>query len=576
MTAWMILCLTLAANPTLPAVGLQPLPPPNPAPVAAPAVNPPAAAPAPKAPSDDVPDAVVVCPKSFVSALEPLLAHRHAQGHRFVYIPNTFTAEQIRTGIREAAKKGGLKYVLLVGDAEPALSTSDVVRQRCIPTHYVEAKVNIKFGSEPEIATDNWYADLDDDHLPDVAVGRIPADTPQQLAGVVAKILAYERSVDHGLWRQRINFVAGVGGFGGVIDSLIENTTRKFLTDGIPASYTTNMTYGSWRSPFCPDPRRFHEVSLQQHNDGCLFWVYIGHGQSNSLDRIVVPGARFHILDVNDSAKLQCVNRAPIAVMLACYTAAFDGEKDCLAETMLLAPGGPVAVYGGSRVTMPYAMAVMGSAMMEQYFKAQPETLGEAILSAKLQMVKPLDETNPLKNTNRLLLDAMASVMSPARQQMTDERKEHVHLFNLVGDPMTKLAHPTKVKISVPRDADPGQTVTISGESTIAGTALVELVCRRDCFKGELPQRDHFNPSNAGLAALHPVYEQANDRCWTRLQLPVQPGAFSTTLTIPAECQGPCHIRVFVQGPQSHALGSANVYVKPIKLADHTEAAAGK
>jgi hypothetical protein len=586
MSAWLLVCLTLAAEPA-PAANNSPplLTPPAaqapttpaaeteaPAALATPAIP---AAPQPAAkpvvPSDESPDAVVVCPKSFVPALEPLLAHRHAQGHRFVYIPNTWTAEQIRTGIRETAKKGGLKYVLLVGDAEPALALSAQVRERCIPTHHAAAKVNVKFGSEPEIATDNWYADLDDDQLPDVAIGRIPADSPKQVSDVVAKILAYERSVDHGLWRQRINFVAGVGGFGGLVDSMIESTTRKFLTNGIPAGYTTSMTYGSWRSPFCPDPRRFHEVSLQQHNDGCLFWVYIGHGQSTALDRVAVPGARFHILDVNDGPKLKAENRSPIAVMLACYTAAFDGEQDCLAETMLHSPGGPVAIYGGSRVTMPYAMAVMGSSLMTQYFQHQPETLGQAILHAKQEMAAPLDEKNPLKNTNRLMLDAMASVMSPARNQLADERQEHVLLFNLIGDPMTKLAHPAQVKVNAPRDADPGQIIEITGESSIPGNALIELCCRRDCFKTELPQRDHFNPSNAGLASLHPTYEQANDRCWLRSAIEMPAGQFSTQLTIPADCTGPCHVRVFVQGSETHALGATNVYVRQVKLTRHAK-----
>ena len=65
--------------------------------------------------------------------------------------------------------------------------------------------------------------------------------------------------------------------------------------------------------------------------------------------------------------------------------------------------------------------------------------------------------------------------------------------------------------------------------------AWVELCCRRDCFKSELPQRDHFDPSNAGLAALHPVYEQANDRVWVRQELPLAAGEFATKLAIPAE-----------------------------------------
>jgi hypothetical protein len=541
MSAWLLLCVALAADPST-------------------------------EPADDsAPDAVIVCPKAFVPALEPLLAHRYAQGHRFAHIPNTWKAEEIKAGIRKAAERGRLKYVLLVGDAEPAMNTNVLVRQRCIPVHYEPAKINVKFGSEPEIASDNWFGDLDDDSIPELAIGRIPADTPKQVADVVAKILAYEKSIDHGLWRQRINFVAGVGGFGGVVDSVIESTTRRFLTDGIPPAYTTTMTYGSWRSPFCPDPRRFHEVSLQHHNDGCLFWVYLGHGHLNSLDRVAVPGARFHILDVNDTHKLKNQNRAPIAIMLACYTAAFDAEEDCLAELMLHAPGGPVAVYGGSRVTMPYAMAVMGTSMMQEYFQNTPETLGLAILGAKRRMMTPVDETNALKNTNRLLLDGIASVMSPNRAHLDEERREHLHLFNLIGDPMTKLAHPSIVKLHTPRDAEPGQEIEIVGDTKVAGKAWLEICCPRDRFKTEIKQRDHFDPSNAGLAALHPVYEQANDRTWARFELKLPAGPFKTKVTVPPECSGPCHVCVFVQGDDAHALGSSSLYVRPVKLAQHVE-----
>jgi hypothetical protein len=37
---------------------------------------------------------------------------------------------------------------------------------------------------------------------------------------------------------------------------------------------------------------------------------------------------------------------------------------------------------------------------------------------------------------------------------------------------------------------------------------------------------------------------------------------FSVPLEIPAECRGPCHVRVFVEGQQRHALGAANLYVR--------------
>ncbi|MCE9527875.1 MAG: hypothetical protein K8R36_17675, partial [Planctomycetales bacterium] len=452
------------------------------------------------APMPAAADTIVVCPKEFVPALNPLLAHRHAQGHRFLYVPNTWSADEIRKSIRTSAKSGKLMAILLVGDAEPAAEGDPAVRARCVPAHRAKAKVNVKFGSEPEIGTDNWYADLDDDEVPDVAIGRLPVDSSKELTRVVDKILAYEKTQNHGLWRQRVNFVAGVGGFGGVLDGAIETSTKKLLTDGIPPAYQTNMTFGSWRSAFCPDPRRFHETAVARHNEGCLFWVYIGHGQPTGLDRVQVPGSQFHIFNCDDCNKLQAENGSPIAIMLACYTAAYDRGEDCLAEEMLRSPGGPVAVYGGSRVTMPYAMAVMSSEMLDEYFKHKPATLGEAILHTKRNMVMVLDEKTLPQRPNRILLDAMASILSPARAMLAQERQEHLLLFNLMGDPNLKLAYPREVKLELQGEPTPGGKLELTAESPIAGNVTIELLSRRDFPKVNPPPRDHFDPSNAGLA----------------------------------------------------------------------------
>lgn len=518
-------------------------------------------------------DTIVVCPKEFVPALNPLLAHRHAQGHRFLYVPNTWSADEIRKSIRTSAKSGKLKAVLLVGDAEPSADGDPVVRARCVPTHRAVAKVNVKFGSEPEIGTDNWYADLDDDDVPDLAIGRLPADNPKELTRIVDKILAYEKTQNHGLWRQRVNFVAGVGGFGGVLDGAIETSTKKLLTDGIPPAYQTNMTFGSWRSAYCPDPRRFHETAVARHNEGCLFWVYIGHGHPTGLDRVQVPGSQFHIFGCDDCGKLQAENGSPIAIMLACYTAAFDRGNDCLAEEMLRTPGGPVAVYGGSRITMPYGMAVMSSEMLDEYFKHNPATIGEAILHAKRNMVMVLDEKTLPERPNRILLDAMASILSPARAMLAQERQEHVQLFNLMGDPNLTLAYPREVKLELQGEPTPGGKLELTAESPLSGTVTIELLSRRDFPKTNILPRDHFDPSNAGLAKWQAVYEQANDQVWFRKVLEVQVkgegnAKFTEQLEIPAEARGPAHVRIFIEGPEGHAVGIANINIKRAEQAE--------
>ena len=49
------------------------------------------------------------------------------------YIDHELSAEEIRAAIREAAERGGLKFVVLVGDALPRLSF-DAELRICLPS----------------------------------------------------------------------------------------------------------------------------------------------------------------------------------------------------------------------------------------------------------------------------------------------------------------------------------------------------------------------------------------------------------------------------------------------------------
>lgn len=512
----------------------------------------------------DGPDTVVVCPPVYLEALRPWLAHRAAQGHRFAFVPGTLSAEQIRADIREHARGGQLKFILLVGDAEPAAAFDPRLRARCVPTFLATAKVNVRWKSPPQIATDNWYADLDDDGVPDVAIGRLPADNLQDLAVMVGKILAYETAQPPGPWCQRINFVAGTGGLGPLVDPIVEMATKKYLTEGIPADYEISMTYANWRSPFCPSPVQFHTAAVNRFNEGCLFWVYIGHGYPYQLDRVRVPGSSHHILSTADMAQLYNGRGTPIAIFLACYTGAYDLPHDCLAEQMLRAAGGPVAVLAGSRVTMPYGMAVLGMGLMDEYFRQRRETLGEVILHAKRQMVHEASD-----RADRKLLDLLAKAISPSPQLLRDERLEHLLLFNLLGDPLLRLPHPQRVQLELPDKAVAGTHLEIRGNSPIAGRCRVELVCRRDRLRTDLPVRHRYDQSPAAQAAYDAMYRAANDRRWSEREVAVAEGTFLTALKIPPEARGECHVRVFLEDESGNqfALGSHDVYIAAPKLA---------
>ncbi len=511
--------------------------------------------------ASEPPDTLVVCPDSLRASLQPWVDHRRRQGHQLRVIPAGGSATQIQMDIRQAARLGGLQYVVLVGDATPGNHGTSSTNDCTVPTHYVQAKVNIHWGSEPEIATDNEYADLDGDVTPDIAIGRLTADTPDELSRIVRKILAYETSRDCGEWRRRINLVAGVGGFGTLADSVLEMAAKKFLTDGIPAAYNTTMTYGSWRSPYCPDPRRFHEVTLGRINEGCLFWIYIGHGQRRYLDHVQVPGGAFHILDSDDVAKMQCNQAFPIALMLACYTCAFDHPTDCLAEEMLRADGGPVAVVGGSRVTMPYAMAVMSTALMGEYFQNRPETLGKLLLETKRNLAAEKKD-----DPRRQLLDAIAMAISPEPARLMDERREHLSLFNLIGDPLLRLRYPREVHLTAPSRAVAGQSIRVVGQCPLAGQWVVELVSRRDRSRVAAPDRPRFQLSHEFLAAMDTMYRETNDPVWTSRTISGATTDFEIDITVPEEARGPCYVRAYLMGEDDFALGACEVFVRRPKL----------
>jgi len=500
-------------------------------------------------------DTVVVCPEAFRPALADWVEHRTTQGHDVSIVSNLGSANDVRERIRLHARDGALKYVLLIGDATNQHEAGNT-RAHGVPVHWADAEVNVRFGSEPHIATDNWYADLDDDRLPDVAIGRITADTVDELQTILRKILAYERAVDTGLWRRRINLVAGLGGFGKLADAALETTARRLISTGIPAGYATTMTHASWHSPYCPDPREFCDATVSRLNEGSLFWIYMGHGLPWALDRVHVPGGSYAIFQRDDVARLNNRRAPPIAVLLACYTAAFDAASDCLAEQMLASPGGPVAVIGGTRVTMPYGMSVLGTEMLDECFVRRRATLGEVLLHAKRSSV-----LSPRDDARSRTLDLLAKAIHPAADDLAAERAEHVLLFHLLGDPLLRLRHPEQVQLSVAEVVQPGGVLDVSGIAPVAGDCTVELTVARDRFTFRPPSRREYDDSDGALAEYGDVYRRANDPRLAAVQVPVDAAPFRVRLKVPDDARGRCQIRVFVQGADEFAIGAVGVRI---------------
>jgi hypothetical protein len=471
-------------------------------------------------------DVLVVCPAAFRAALAPWESYRQQQGHQLQVIEPPATAAELRTAIRHVASENQLRFVVLVGDVRHAASDTAVV-----PTGYTKAQVNVRWGSEPTIATDGLYADLDDDRIPDVAVGRIPAHTPGELSAVVQKILGYERQADEGMWRRRVNLVAGVGGFGAMTDALVEAVGRSVIGQTIPASYEVTPTFASPTNPASPPPDQFTSHVCEQLSAGSLAWVYLGHGLPTELDSIHTSAGDRPILSTGDVPQLHCGANAPLAVLIACYTGALDARQQCLAERLALHRQGPVAVIAATRVTMPYGNAVFGCELLRACFNDHPATLGELWKSAQVRTLAGAPDDSLRKS-----LDALAAGLSPTPVDLAAERREHVLMYQLFGDPLLRLQYPHELILAAPSEGESGRPLTVSGKSELAGECTVELLS---------------DPGSAG-----------NSIASTVATTLVESGPFQVTLQLPPDAAGQYAVRGFVSGKAAFAIGAARINIR--------------
>ncbi len=383
-------------------------------------------------------DTLVVCPTAFQPALVEWQEYRRSQGHEIQVISPPTSAARLRELVRQASGSGSLKYLLLIGDAPRVSSGGESRSLNTTPTNYLPAKVNVKWGSEPRIASDAPYADLDGDDVPDLAMGRIPVTTIGQLATVLKKTLDYERQSEHGDWEKKLNIASGVGGFGVVTDALIEAAARQIITQTVPADYVTAHIHPE--SPTAETARllaNFPTRARQQINEGSLAWVYLGHGWVTELDRVKTATGSESILSVGDVPQLHCCGHSPLAVLVACYTGAMDAPHTCLAEELLDATEGPVAVIAATRVTMPYGNTVLGCELLRACFRDRTELLGDTIRQAERKTLLPVGD-----DQLRSSFDSMANGLSPAPVDLASERLEHVRMYHLFGDPLIRLRRP--------------------------------------------------------------------------------------------------------------------------------------
>ncbi len=491
--------------------------------------------PEPNPPADAGVNYLIIAPTTFSAAADAWAVYRQAQGYQVQTIrlaPAETSVETIRHAIQTTYQTSGAPYpffVLLLGHAhaaEPAgyLPVANIPLD--LPEVYL-AEVGYDF-----IASDDAYLlDPADGRLWPIAIGRLPVASEAEALDMLARTQAYETQPPTGDGRLQIELLASYSGFGPTFDSTLENLITYFVQRHMPADYRWHLLYGHPQSPYAYPIADFPNEAVRRLEQSALLVNYIGHGSGDSVGPAVgVDGARSRILNVGDAARISRGHDS-LVLMLACSAGEYD-QAWSLAEMLTRQPGGPVAVYAASRITLPAANTILGKDLWRGLLVDPPPTLGEWIRQAESDYANPgADRAFSLWFLGRAV-PTLYSLAIPTDRETPPLDANFIygmqqHAHNIFGDPALRLALPQPDLSVRPRWSwqPAGRSVSLSGAGPLPAGQRVTLSLRAS--PGEAPPSPsptleaRYIASNTNLIAVREVEVDSA-------------GAFSGVLTLPA------------------------------------------
>jgi hypothetical protein len=317
-------------------------------------------------------DYLLVGPREFLSAAEPLLERRRSQGLLSVAAAIEDVYDEFGHGeARPEAVKEFLefayhhwrtspRYVVLLGDAtydgKDYLKTG--VRNR-VPALMVKSTY-LWTASDPGYGAVNG-----EDLLPDVAVGRLPAASLEQARVLVQKTLAFEES-GMDLSGPAV-FVADNPDPAGDFEADSDAIAAKLTSRDVEKIYLSRLGRAGTRS-----------ATLAALDRGASLLSYVGHGG-------IAVWASENVLGNPDVRTLQAQPRQPIAMTMNCLNGYFHfPPMNSLAEELVKAEGkGAVAAFSPSGLSLDGPAHVYHGALVDELVSGRHARLGDALLAAQ-------------------------------------------------------------------------------------------------------------------------------------------------------------------------------------------------
>jgi hypothetical protein len=244
---------------------------------------------------------------------------------------------------------------------------------------------------------------------------------------------------------------------------------------------------------------------------------------------------------------------------------------------------------------MPYGLSQLASEMINGCFRDRLPTLGEVVLQAKRRIWID-DESNPdtqtlaspstkaspstaasdlasatsaqdpqivdIRQRYRKIVTEMANALNPSNHDLTLERREHVRLMNLLGDPLLKIAYPQPMELNVQDKIIAGESLKVSGSSPIDGKLIVELALVRDRLPDGVAALASYRGTDQERQQMNQTYATSNQLVVERTEIAVKAGEFSIDIPIRAEARGRYVLSTYVYGQDSWGVASKKLTVQ--------------
>jgi hypothetical protein len=343
-------------------------------------------------------------------------------------------------------------YILLFGDTT-YLMDKDAGKDATFKSYIPSFMVNTK--SYGMTSSDNYFAAVSgNDALPDLHIGRLPANNTNQAEAMVDKIISYETKDVAAEWRRHIALAAGNGEF--------FDYSAQYLTDHyLPKWLSTNRLSTEFQSPHFNTTENF----VRWINDGQNIINFLVHGSGEQI-------ADANLLNKDDIIRLVNKDKYAFAVTMSCYIGHFDNpETDALGEALLVARDkGVMGLFGSSGKSYSYADFYFNGAVFNGIFQENWRALGEITTNAKYRLI-----------------------------EKTQGYWEPVDNFLLLGDPATKLQLPQQdINLTLSKKVlAEGDVLSVSGQlpQSQPGNLLLAVLSEKDSVLVEKHvemYNDHF------------------------------------------------------------------------------------